>query len=170
MEPQPATIDKRQPSPPVKQDSEVTNDPPVHPYSNIPKACFAPAVSNKSTGPSTTSKGKEPSYRTVVPIQDPKIIDDVYKRAMKVPSVTISHEELLSLSPDLRQRHRDQVTLKCFVMNSMDVVSTNFASIMPFVEYTTLPHLFRSDSGLSGWNYQNLRNPVDYFLYVVSPV
>ena len=135
MEPQPATIDERQPSPPVEQDSEVTNDPPVHPYSNIPEARFAPAVSDKSTGPSTTSKGKEPSYRTVVPIQDPKIIDDVYKRAMKAPSVTVSHEELLSLSPDLRQRHRDQVTPKRVVTNSMEVVSTNFAGIMPFAQY-----------------------------------
>ena len=105
IEPQPATIDECQPSPPVEQDSEDTNDPPVHPYSNIPEVRFAPAVSNKSTGPSTTSKGKEPSYFTIIPIQDPKIIDNVYKRAMKALSVTVSHEELLSLSPDLRQRH-----------------------------------------------------------------
>ncbi|KAF8229250.1 hypothetical protein L208DRAFT_1287589, partial [Tricholoma matsutake] len=65
-------------------------------------------------------KGKEPSYHTIVPIQDPKIINNVYKQAMKAPLVTVSHEELLSLSPDLRH---------------MDVISTNYASILPFTQY-----------------------------------
>ena len=101
VEPQPATINEHQPSPPVEQDTEATSDPPVHPYSNIPKAYFTPAVGDTSTGPSMTSNGKEPSYCTVIPIQDLKIIDDVYKRAMKALSVTVSHEELLSLSPNL---------------------------------------------------------------------
>ena len=54
---------------------------------------------------------------------------------MKALSVTVSHEELLSLSPDLRQRHRDRVTLKRVVTNSMDIVSMNFAGIMPFAQY-----------------------------------
>ncbi|KAF8219952.1 hypothetical protein L208DRAFT_1336600 [Tricholoma matsutake] len=54
---------------------------------------------------------------------------------MKVPSVMVSHEELLSLLPDLRQRHREQVTLKCIMTNSMDIVSTNFAGILPFAHY-----------------------------------
>ncbi|KAF8240886.1 hypothetical protein L208DRAFT_1230403, partial [Tricholoma matsutake] len=75
------------------------------------------------------------SYRTIVPMQDPKIINDVYKWAMKAPSVMVSHEELLSLSPDLRLHHREQVTPKHIVMNSMDIVSTNFASILPFTQY-----------------------------------
>ncbi|KAF8225925.1 hypothetical protein L208DRAFT_1304450 [Tricholoma matsutake] len=54
---------------------------------------------------------------------------------MKAPLVTVSYEELLSLSPDLHQHHREQVTPKHIMTNSMDVVSTNFASILPFVHY-----------------------------------
>ena len=38
------------------------------------------------------------------------------------------------------------------------------------IEYVTLPHLFRSDSGLSGRNYRNLRNPVDYFFVCTVPL
>ena len=79
IEPQPATVNKCQPSPPVECETEVTSNPPVYPYSNIPEACFIPTVGNKSAGPSMTAKGKELSYCTVIPIQDPKIIDNVCK-------------------------------------------------------------------------------------------
>ena len=54
---------------------------------------------------------------------------------MKALLVTVSHEELLLLSPDLHQHHQDQVTPKHIVMNSMDIVSMNLTSIMPFTQY-----------------------------------
>jgi hypothetical protein len=37
-------------------------------------------------------------------------------------------------------------------------------------EYVTLPHLFRSESGLSGRIYWTLRNPVDYFFVCTIPL
>ena len=33
-------------------------------------------------------------------------------------------------------------------------------------EYFTLPHLFRSDSGQSDWNFQNPWNSVNFFLHI----
>jgi len=47
------------------------------------------------------NKEKEPAYKTVALIQNPKVADAIYKRSMKSPSVTISPEELLSLSPEI---------------------------------------------------------------------
>ena len=42
-------------------------------------------------------------------------------------------------------------------------------SLFPLIyEYITLPHLFWLDSGLSGQIFQNLWNPVDFFLVILS--
>jgi len=51
----------------------------------------------------------------------------------------------------------------------IDWTVLNLPSTMK-IEYITLPHLFRSDSGYSDRNFRNFQNPVDFFLYVVSPV
>ncbi|KAF8237604.1 hypothetical protein L208DRAFT_1246563, partial [Tricholoma matsutake] len=58
----PAPVDEPQPSPPIECETKTISDPPVHPYSNILEAHFVPIVGDKTTVPSTTSKGKEPSY------------------------------------------------------------------------------------------------------------
>jgi len=58
------------------------------------------------------NKEKEPTYKTVTLIQNPKVTDAIYERLMKSPSVTISPKELLSLSPDIRQKMRDAVMPK----------------------------------------------------------
>ena len=102
--PQTAPITEQQPSPTIDPHTETTEEPPVHPYSNVPEACFAPPTTKADQGLSA-SKGKESTMHTIIPIQNLKIVDEVYQRAMKAHSITISHEELLSLSPDLRQRH-----------------------------------------------------------------
>ena len=57
-------------------------------------------------------KDKEAAYRTQAPVQDPKIADDVFSRSMKTPFVTLSPQELWSLSPEVRQKVRDGVTPK----------------------------------------------------------
>ena len=109
--PQTAPINKHQPSPTIDPHTETTEEPPVHPYSNILEGRFAPPLT-KVDQPSSASKGKESMTHTIIPIQNPKIVDKVYQCARKAHSITISHKELLSLSPDLRQCHREQVTLK----------------------------------------------------------
>jgi len=60
----------------------------------------------------TSNKDKEPAYKTFALIQNPKVTDMVYERSMKAPSVTVLPEELLSLSPEIRQKMRDAVTPK----------------------------------------------------------
>jgi hypothetical protein len=58
-------------------------------------------------------KGKErdgPSYHTVAPIQNNKIAQDVFSRSMKNPVITLTTEELLSLSPEVRTKWKEQLT------------------------------------------------------------
>jgi hypothetical protein len=109
--------------------------PPIHPYANIPEAHIQP-VSSTSQEPAVTtaSKGKEPAYRTIVPIQNPKTVDEIYNRAMKAVTISISNEELLLLSPELHQKHREQVTPKRITMTTSDDATTNVADIVPFAD------------------------------------
>ena len=57
-------------------------------------------------------KAKEPVYRTLAPIQSDKIAEDVYARAMTAPCVTITPQELLSLSPKVQLCIREVITPK----------------------------------------------------------
>ena len=131
---QTAPINKHQPSPTIDPHTEATKEPPVCPYSNIPEARFAPPMT-KTDQPSSTSKGKESTTHTIIPIQNPKIVDEVYQCTMKVHSVTVLHEELLSLSPNLHQHHREQVTLKCISTTNPETTSANLASNMLFAQF-----------------------------------
>jgi len=100
-----------QPVPPVHivQERENTpppvaeKEPPVHPFSGLPESNYVPpSVCNFAAQvDKNINKDKEPAYKTVAPIQNPKVADAIYKRSMKSPSVTISPEELLSLSPEI---------------------------------------------------------------------
>ena len=53
-----------------------------------------------------------PSYQTLSPIQNVRIADEVFQRSLKTPYITISSEELLSLSPEVRNKLREQITPK----------------------------------------------------------
>jgi hypothetical protein len=132
---QTALIDEHQSSATIGPHSETIEEPPVHPYSNIPEANFTPLLT-KADQPSSASKGKEPTTHTIVPIHNPRIIDKVYQHAMKVHSVTVSHKELLSLLPDLHQCHREQVTLKCISTSNPKTTLTNLASNMLFAQFS----------------------------------
>jgi hypothetical protein len=46
------------------------------------------------------------------PIQNDKIASEIFSRSMKMPVVTLTSEELLSLSPEVRSKWKEQVTLK----------------------------------------------------------
>ena len=61
----------------------------------------------------STSKGKEcegPSYHTLAPIQNDKIALDVFTQTMKTPVVMLTSEELLSLSPKVHTKWKNQIT------------------------------------------------------------
>ncbi|EED80071.1 predicted protein [Postia placenta Mad-698-R] len=88
--------------------------PPVHPFANARDATYAPPnVRNFATPPKpSNNKGKEPAYKTIVPIIQPKLAEEIFQRSMKSQFVTLTPEELLSIAPDVRTKYRDAVTPK----------------------------------------------------------
>ncbi|EED83610.1 predicted protein [Postia placenta Mad-698-R] len=88
--------------------------PPVHPFANARDATYAPPnVRNFATPPKPSNdKGKEPAYKTIVPVIQPKLAEEIFQRSMKSPFVTLTPEELLSIAPDVRNKYRDAVTPK----------------------------------------------------------
>lgn len=57
------------------------------------------------------NKKPDVAYRNTPPVYRPEIAQEVYDRAIKA-SLVISHEELLSLSPEVRAKWREAVTIR----------------------------------------------------------
>ncbi|KAF8325480.1 hypothetical protein F5887DRAFT_926125 [Amanita rubescens] len=93
----------------VPSASTSSTEPPTHPFEKAKDANYLPPV-NRNLG--AIGKTKDPAYHTQAPIQDAKFVDTVLERSLKETHVTLTFEELLSLSPDLRYRIRDKVTPK----------------------------------------------------------
>ncbi|KAF8233714.1 hypothetical protein L208DRAFT_1265357, partial [Tricholoma matsutake] len=84
--------------------------PPVHPYAAASENTYLLPHKQNFT---STSKGKEhdgPLYHTVAPIQNDKITQDIFSCSMKTPIVTLTMEELLSLSPKVCMKWKEQLT------------------------------------------------------------
>ena len=92
------------PSPPVE---------PEHPYQLAKDAAYAPPASRNVGAQAKIPfpKATVPAYKTLPPIHDPAIATAVYKRAMDTP-ITITQEELLSISPEVRSQVRESTTTK----------------------------------------------------------
>ncbi|EED78919.1 predicted protein [Postia placenta Mad-698-R] len=88
--------------------------PPVHPFANARDTTYAPPnVRNFATPPKPSNdKGKEPAYKTIVPVIQPKLAEEIFQRSMKSQFVTLTPEELLSIAPDVRTKYRDAITPK----------------------------------------------------------
>ena len=89
---------------------ESTSQPPIHPYAAAKENSYMPPH-ERNFG--STAKGKErdgPLYHTLAPIQSDKIAHDVFTRTMKTPIITLTSEELLSLSPKVRIKLKEQIT------------------------------------------------------------
>jgi hypothetical protein len=107
----------------------ISRKPPVHPFSNVPEAHYVPPTSRNFTGPPDKEKqSKEPAYRTIAPIHNSKFAEEVYTRSMKSPFVTLTPKELLSISPEYRQKMRDAVTPKRVYPTEIDKVSDTVAT------------------------------------------
>jgi hypothetical protein len=104
--PKPAPVPDRPSTPPQPE-------PPVHPYAEARDATYAvPQDRNFGALPKPAAPKKpEPAYRTLPPIYDGKIANDVYDRAMAA-SVTLTQRELLSLSPEVRSQVREATSAK----------------------------------------------------------
>lgn len=115
----PPTIPAAAPAPSSSPSTQSTSQPtttapPVHPFANARDATYAPPnVRNFATPPKPSNdKGKEPAYKTVVPIIQPKLAEEIFQRSMKSQFVTLTPEELLSIAPDVRTKYREAVTPK----------------------------------------------------------
>jgi hypothetical protein len=83
-------------------------EPPVHPFAKASETVYKPPHERNFAGKSKDA----PAYHTHIPIQSPAIANEVYNRSMKSPCVTLTPEELLSISPEVRSKLRDAVTPK----------------------------------------------------------
>ena len=101
------------------------NAPPIHPFAGVRETTYLPPHERNfaTSAPVKPAKAKEPAYHTSAPIQNDKIVNDVYARAMSSPCITISPHELLSISPDARAKIRENVTPRRTPTDP--VVSTN---------------------------------------------
>ena len=88
------------PAPVVKLTTTVPAEVPSHPYAKAKDANYLPPIDKNFTG-----KVRKRDYQTSAPVQNPKIAEEVYERTMKNALVTISYEELFSLSPEMQQKY-----------------------------------------------------------------
>jgi hypothetical protein len=120
---------------------------PEHPFAAVPDATYRPLTQRNIGAPPAKPKdeAKRPAYKTVAPIENPKTVEAVLERSLKGSSVTLSHEELLSISPKIRNKLRDLLTPKR-VADKQDAAVLLNAHINP-----TLPlveELIKSDEEL----------------------
>jgi hypothetical protein len=100
-----------------------TTQPPLHPFANVPETSYQPPHEcNFAAAPAKPAKEKEPAYHYVAPIQNQRTVVDVYNKLMQTPHITLSPEELYTISPEVRNRLREAIMPKR-VLNEM--VSTH---------------------------------------------
>ncbi|KAF8236453.1 hypothetical protein L208DRAFT_1526351 [Tricholoma matsutake] len=82
----------------------------IHPYNGAKENSYLPP---HECNFALTGKAKDgPSYHTQAPIQKDKITEDVFTRLMKTLIITLTPEELLSLSPKVHMKWKEQVTAR----------------------------------------------------------
>jgi hypothetical protein len=108
---QPSSLAPTQPTVKNTQDKNTpVTDPPIHLFANTKEMVYhLPQDKNFASQPKPP-KEKDFTYKTYAPIQDSKIVDLVYSRAMKDLHFTISLQELLLLSLEVQQKVKDTVT------------------------------------------------------------
>jgi hypothetical protein len=114
--PIPAT---QQESSSANQERSNVDEGPIHPFRNVKETNYAPPKDRNYGSPPKPAKEKDTAYTTQVPIHNDKVADVVYERSMKAPCITLSQEELLSLSPEVRQKIRDSVTPRRIANNAV---------------------------------------------------
>ena len=104
----PSKTSKPSNSEPSQSSSSKIIEPPIHPFAEVREAVYKPPHERNFAGKSKES----PAYHTQIPIQSPAIAIEVYNRSMRSPCVTLTPEELLSISPEIRTKLRDAITPK----------------------------------------------------------
>ena len=86
---------------------------PEHPYQKAKDAMYVLPVNRNVGAPAKppTQPRAEPAYKTLPPVHNAAIAADVYKWSMEAP-ITITQQELLSLSPEVRLQVWEVTTTK----------------------------------------------------------
>ncbi|KZT18204.1 hypothetical protein NEOLEDRAFT_1029161, partial [Neolentinus lepideus HHB14362 ss-1] len=91
-------------------------DPPPHPFNRakdiVRPRQAAPKTIRPDPVPETEAKKREPAYKTQALVYNPQLTEDVFKRSLTSTCVSLSPEELLAISPDVRSKYREIVTPK----------------------------------------------------------
>lgn len=100
---------------------------PEHPFANARDATYAPPR-DRTFGappprPAPPAKKGDPAYRSIAPIYDQKHAANVFKRCLEAP-ISITQEELLALSPEIRQATREACSTRR--------VQVSFSDTLPF--------------------------------------
>ncbi|KAI9058993.1 hypothetical protein FKP32DRAFT_1580670, partial [Trametes sanguinea] len=105
--PRPPTPGASAPAQPQKP-----TEPVEHPFAKARDATYAPPRQRNFGQPMPRPKSgdREPAYRTRAPIQQEDVIQGIFQRTMASPYLTVSLEEILSISPDMRARFREKIT------------------------------------------------------------
>jgi hypothetical protein len=99
--------------PPEKPTTTTTTQPPVHPFANVAETSHEPPHEHNSpAAPAKPAKEKEPAYHHVAPIQNPRTVVDVYNKSIQSPHITLSPEELFTISPEVHNRLHEAITPK----------------------------------------------------------
>ena len=86
------------------------SQPTLHPFAGVKENAYLPPHERNFAGGPKPQDG--PSYHTQALIQNDRIAQDIFDRTMKTPLVTLTSEELLSLSPEVRTKWHEQITAK----------------------------------------------------------
>jgi hypothetical protein len=89
---------------PVQQEAD---DGPIHPFAPSRNPAYAPPRDRNAGAP--PAKKQAPATRNTAPIHSNKVAEEVYKRAMAT-EIVVTQEELLSLSPEVRNQVREAVS------------------------------------------------------------
>ena len=82
----------------------------THPFSSARP--YEPPT-ERNIGAKTKESVDQPTiYKNKAPVQDAKIVNEVFDRAMKLRVIPISQEELMALSSDFRNKTKEAVTAK----------------------------------------------------------
>lgn len=135
--PQPANqpiASESHPAPPPP--APVPTEMPEHPFSKARDATYAPHTTTNVGAPSKPSKDvREPAYRNVVPIESTATADQVLTQVLKNSNVSLTHEQLFSVSPVIRDKPRTLLTPKRVTNEASNYLASSYSNpVLPSVE------------------------------------
>ncbi|KZT10268.1 uncharacterized protein LAESUDRAFT_755772 [Laetiporus sulphureus 93-53] len=98
---------------------------PEHPFRLTRDVLYIPP-NTRNFGQAPKPGARDEAYRNAPPVYQSELATTVFERSMKSSAVTLSMEELLSISPDVRNKYHEACTLKHVVPPSVTGMATIF--------------------------------------------